>query len=66
MFQRLSLGRTRRTMKKGEGIVQISCYGSGGSCSTIIAEIRYGPFIWNFFPILYAIARKLKKKSEKM
>jgi hypothetical protein len=64
MFQRLSLGRTRRTMKKGKGIVaDIVVMGAEDLVPTIVAEIKYGPLIWNFFPILYAIAGKLTEEA---
>jgi len=66
MFQRFSLGRTRRTMKKGKGIVtDIVVMGAEDLVPTIIVEIKYGPFIWNFFPILYAIAGKSKEEDRK-
>jgi len=64
VFQRLSLGRTRRTMKKGKGIVaDIVVMGVEDLVPMIIAEIKYGPFTWNFFPILYAIAGKLTEEA---
>jgi len=64
MVQRFSLGRTRRKMKKGEGIVaDIVVMGADNLIPLIIAEIKYSPFIWNYFPIIYAVEGKPTKEE---
>jgi len=62
--QRFSLGRTMRPMKKGKGIVaDIVVMSAEDLVPTIIAEIKYGPLAWNYFPILYAITGKSTKED---
>ncbi|MBX5321839.1 MAG: hypothetical protein QHH12_07960 [Candidatus Bathyarchaeota archaeon] len=60
IFDRLSLGRPIRKMKKGSGIIaDIVVMGAHDIVPFIIAEIKYSPLIWNYLPIFQAIDGKL-------
>lgn len=65
IFDRMNLGRPTRKMKKGEGMVaDIVVMGVHELVPSIIAEIKYSPFIWNYLPILKAVEGKITKEQK--
>jgi len=65
MISRMNLGKPRRKRKKGEGIIaDIVIMGGHEIIPSIFAEIKYGPLIWNYLPILQAVEGKLTKERK--
>ena len=64
IYDRNNLGRPRRKMKKGEGMVaDIVVMGAKELVPSIIVELKYSPLIWNFLPIIEAAEGKATRKQ---